>query len=268
MKQSSIHKSFFALTVIICVLSSCEWGSKRKVPKGKNIICVVDFSDSKNATDRLQFYMNVIKDDIIQGLDSHDKISVIPIDKASITNSSDILLKDLSTINFEPELASPMEEEQMTKDNLKKFKITLSTEFVESFNNAINRRNKSNHGTDIFGALEVVKEKLKTGDDNYLIMLSDMMNYSSTLIMEPENRGFNSSTLEKILNTVPNFEMPNITAIVLTAEQVEVSPEHFKLVKTFWTKYFEKNKIKLYDYNSASVSKLIEMMALPVIEYK
>ena len=93
-----------------------------------------------------------------------------------------------------------------------------------------------------------------------------MMNWSSVLNMEPGNSGFNSKTIDGILNDVPNYELPNTTALVLTAEQVEVSPAHFQLVETFWTKYFFKNHIKLYDYNSASVSKLNEMMALPVSE--
>jgi len=266
MKRSYFFKSIITLTAIIFLLSSCKWGSKREVPKGKNIICVVDFSDSKNASERLQFYMNVIKDNIIPRLGLYDKITVMPIDKASITNSSDILLKDISTMNFEPEQASPMEEEQITKDNLKKYKDTLATSFAQIFQTAIVNRNKSNHGTDIFGALEVVKGKLKTRDVNYLIILSDMMNWTSTLNMEPSNKEFNSSTMENILEKVPNYEMPGTTALVLTAEQVEVSPEHFKLVQSFWSKYFEKNHIKLYDYNSASISKLNELMALEINE--
>lgn len=259
-------KSFIALTAIVCLLSSCKWGQERPASRGKNIICVVDFSDSKNAAERLQFYMNVIKDNIIPNLGLYDKITVIPIDKASITNSSDILLIDLSAKTFVPDMASPMEEEQITKDNLNKYKDTLQTEFAQSFQAAINGRNKSNHGTDIFGALEVVKGKLKTTDDNYVIMLSDMMNWSSTLKMEPDNAAFNSSTMDDILSKAPNYEMPNATVLVLTAEQVEISSEHYKLVQSFWIKYFSKNQIKLFDYNSASVSKMNELMALPVAE--
>lgn len=266
MKHLTILKYFIILTTIVFLLYSCKWGSKRELPKGKNFICVVDFSDSKNALERLQFYMNVIKDNIIPKLGIYDKISVIPIDNASLTNSSDIILEDLSTNNFEPEMASPMEEEQLTKENLRKYKESLSLRFVQNFQNVINQRNKSNQGTDIFGALEVVKGKLKVADDNYLIILSDMMNYNSTLNMEPDNKGFDRSALDDILAKISNNEMPNTIALVLTGEQVEATPEHFKLVKTFWTKYFEKNRIKLYDYNSASVSKLNEMMALPITD--
>ncbi|MBK6632897.1 MAG: hypothetical protein IPG38_00020 [Chitinophagaceae bacterium] len=72
--------------------------------------------------------------------------------------------------------------------------------------------------------------------------------------------------MSDFLDKVPNYEMLNATALILTAEQVEVTPEHFKLVQTFWTKYFTKNQIKLFDYNSASLSKLNELMTLPITE--
>jgi hypothetical protein len=264
MRQLYLLKPIIALIVFTFLLSSCKWGAKREAPKGKNIICVVDFSHSKNAVERLQFYKTVIQDNIIPKLGLNDKIAVIPIDKASITNSSDILLKDLSTKNFEPDMASNMELDQITNANLNKYKDTLQIEFASNFQIALEKRDKSNQGTDIFGALEVVKGKLKTRDDNYLIMLSDMMNWSSTLIMEPSNNGFNSKMIDNILSKLPNNDMPNTTVLVLTGEQVEVTPEHFKLVQTFWEKYFNKNNIKIYDYNSASLFKLNEIMNLVV----
>jgi hypothetical protein len=264
MKKSLSIKIFFGFIVLLISFSSCSWFHKKQLPRGKNIICVVDFSDSKNSSERLQFYMHVIKDNIIPKLGLNDKITVIPIDMASITNSSDILLKDMSVIDFEPEMASPMELEQITNDNFKKYKDTLAISFEKNFHLAITNRNKTNNGTDIFGALEVVKGKLKTRDDNYIILLSDMMNWSSTLIMEPSNRNFNNSTMETYLKRVPNVQMPMTTVLVITGEQVEVSPIHYKLIQNFWTKYFENNQIKLYDYNSASDSKLNELMLLEV----
>ena len=145
MRQSYIIKSIIAFTAILFLFSSC--GDKSE-PKGKNIICLVDFSDSKNAAERLQFYMTVIKDNIIPKLSYTDKITVIPIDRASITNSSDILLADLSTKDFEPDAASPMEEEQITKDNLKKFTDSLATSFAQTFQAAIDNRNKTSDQPD------------------------------------------------------------------------------------------------------------------------
>jgi hypothetical protein len=267
MRKSSNLNFFIAFIAVTCLLSSCKWGSNRAKPRGKNIVCAVDFSDSKNASERLQFYMNVIKDNIIPKLGLNDKITVIPIDEATRTDCYDILLKDLSTMDFEPEQASAMEQEQITQNNLKNYKDTLVVSFVQNFQVAIKNRNKSSHGTDIFGALEIIKNsKLKPNDDNYLIFLSDMMNWDDVIKMEPDNKDFNSNTLEKNLGKIPNYDMPKVTSLVLTAEQVEVSPEHFSLVDSFWRKYFSRNHVTLYDYNSASVSKLNELMALPVSE--
>jgi hypothetical protein len=270
MKYTLKFSLFTAVTAVVFMLYSCNgshrWGTKPPKPTGKNIVCVVDFSDSKNATERMQFYMHVIKNNIIPTLGQYDKITVIPIDKTSITNSSDILLKDLSSKEFVPENASPVEEDELTASNLKKYIDTLQTEFEKNFQLAITSRSKDNHGTDIFGALSVVQIKFKDTKDNYLIMLSDMMNWSNTLKMEPADGVLTNGTLSNCLTKIPNYEMPNTTALVLTAEQVEVSPEHFQLVKSFWTKYFEKNKIQLFDYNSASIAKLNEMMAIKVVQ--
>lgn len=268
MKNTQTLNFFSAVATAVLLLCSCngshKWGTKPPKPTGKNIVCVVDFSDSKNAAERLQFYMDVIKDNIIPTLGQYDKITVIPIDKTSITNSSDILLKDLSVKEFVPENASPVEENELTETNLKKYRDTLQTEFVKNFQTAMTNRSKDNHGTDIFGALSVVKTKFQDTKDNYLIMLSDMMNWSNTLKMQPTDGVLTNSTLENCLSKVPNYEMPNTTALVLTAEQVEVTPEYFQLVASFWTKYLQKNQIKLFDYNSASVAKLNELMAVPL----
>ena len=260
-KSNNIIAITFLFTAI-ALMTSCKWGQKREEPKGKNIICLIDFSDAKNANERLMFYMTAIKDNIIPKLGLYDKVTVLPIDKASVTNSSDIFLANLSEKNFEPEMASPMEEDQIIQDNLKKYKDTLSITFEQSFQTAINTRNKTSLGTDIFGALEVAKSKLNSRDDNYIILFSDMMNCSNILKMEPQDKGFNASTLKSSLTKAPNVDLANTTIIVLTGEQVDVSADHYNLVKSFWTKYFETNNSKLYDYNSASLTKLKEVMSL------
>jgi hypothetical protein len=169
MNKSTNILAITLLIATIALMTSCKCGQKREEPKGKNIVCLIDFSDAKNANERLLFYMTSIKENIIPKLGLNDKLTVLPIDRASVTNSSDIFLANLSQKNFEPEMASPMEEEQIIQDNLKKYKDTLSVKFEESFQTAINNRNKSSLGTDIFGALEVAKNKLSSSDENYIL---------------------------------------------------------------------------------------------------
>ena len=263
LKTNTMNKptNIFAIILLFAILSSltsCKWWPKREEPIGKNIICLVDFSDAKNTNERLMFYMQAIRDNVIPKLGMYDKITVLPIDRASVTNSSDIFICNLSQQNFEPELANAMEEEQIVQDNLIKYKDTLTIAFEQSFQAAINSRHNTSLGTDIFGAFEVAKDKLSARDDNYILLFSDMMNWTNTLKMEPQNQSFNISNLESLLTSVPNIELFNATVIVLTGEQVDVSADHFNLVKLFWTRYLETNNAELYDYNSASLTKLNE----------
>jgi hypothetical protein len=262
MKKSTNLFAIILLLVSFIFLISCKWGQKREAPMGKNIICLIDFSDANNANERLMFFMTAIKENIIPQLGLYDKVTILPIDRASVTNSSDIFLANLSDKNFEPEIASPMEEDQIIEDNLKKYKDTLLINFEQSFQTAKNNRNKSSIGTDIFGALDIAKSKLSARDDNYIILFSDMMNWTNTLKMEPQDKDFNTSTLESLLSKAPNVDLSNATIIVLTGEQIGVSADHYNLVKSFWTKYFGTNNTKLYDYNSASLTKLKEVMNL------
>lgn len=264
MKRLNILKSLVTIAIIVVTLSSCRFVSEKSELKGRNFICVVDFSSSKNSAERQEFYMNVIKNNIIRNLTMTDRITVIPIDKASVTNSSEILIADLSAKDFTPEMASPMEEDDLTKKNFKNYKDSLAIIFETSFKNAIADRTKQSQGTDLLGALENVKGYTKPVYDNYVIFLSDMMNYTSFLNMEPSNTNFTNASVDEILKKLPGIEMPNTTALVLTANQVDVSAQHFSLVNSFWAKYFSKNNIKLYDYSSASVSKLDELMTLPL----
>lgn len=258
MRLISLTKIIICFLAVLISLSSCN----SKESGRRSIVCLVDFSDSKDATERLQFYMTAIRDNVIPKLSYTDKITVIPIDKASITNASDILLADLAKHDFEPESASPMEEEQITKDNLKKYTDSLAAVFARNFQSAIEGRNKTSHGTDIFGALEVTKTKLAESDNNIVFLFSDMMNYSGVIKMEPGNSQFGSNTIEAVLKKVAAVHLPNTVALVLTADQSYIPQEHFKLVQSFWTKYFENNGIKLYDYSSASLSKLNELMSM------
>ena len=87
-----------------------------------------------------------------------------------------------------------------------------------------------------------------------------MMNWSNSLKMEPNNVNFNYKTLDAQLEKIQKIDFENSKIIIITGEQIEVSSDHFKLVKTFWTKYFFLNNCNLIDYNPASLTKLDELI--------
>lgn len=229
-------------------------------PRRRNIVCLVDFSSSKNGDSRQQFYKKVIEDNILKNLAMTDRITILPLDAASITGSEEILVKDLSGEDFTPDMAPPMEEEKITAENFEKYKQQLISEFTLAFDRTAENRKSRNQGTDIFGLLSGLQNYLKPEADNHVIFLSDMMNYSKALNMEPSNKDFNDSNIEKAVNEVPQVNLKNTEILVLTGDQPDLPPAHFDLVQHFWTKYFEQNGARLTDFSSAAVSRLNAMM--------
>lgn len=246
-----------ALLLAVFSLVSCV----RQKPAGTKVICLVDLSDSGNAMQRKEFYRNIIRDRVIPSLGMHDALIVIPIDNASVTNSAAIFRSDLSGQKFEPEFTSPMEVDNIIQKKLKEFKEGLQTEFEKAYSETLEKRSSYGKATDLFGALEQVARELDKKNRNVVIFLSDMMNYSPQLKMEPGNSSFNRNSLENAVKNAPARSLPGATALVLTGELSDISTDHFNLVKSFWSGYFDKNSIVLYDYSSTSTTKLDELLA-------
>lgn len=267
MKQLKSTIALFILLVWVILLFGCkiieigkEVVSTGKEDKGRNIICVIDFSSSQNDVARQLFYKNVIKNNVIKNLAQNDQIKVVPLDKASVTNSEVIFAEDLSKYEVEPDNAPPLQVDKIIEDNVNKLKNDISANFEKAYSNASESRKSRNQGTDIFGILNTLKSHFKSEEDNYVVFLSDMMNYSESLNMEPSNPNFTSAKINGLLKSVPKMHLQNSTILVLTGDQPNLSSAHFELVRSFWTKYFEQNGGKLYDYSSATVTKLDEMI--------
>lgn len=70
--------------------------------------------------------------------------------------------------------------------------------------------------------------------NSFIIILSDMMNWSDRLKMEPGSSQFTEKSLPAALKNVPAVEMPNAKVLVLTAAiPSNVTQKHFELVKSF-----------------------------------
>lgn len=255
------HKlNFFCLSALLLLITFSLSSCIKQTPTGTKVICLVDLSESGNTMQRKEFYRNIIRDTVIPSLGLHDALIVIPIDNASVTNSASIFQCDLSKKEFEPEFASPMEVENLIQKNLKQYKSGLKSEFETSYSQALEKRASYGKATDLFGAIEQASKMLDSKNRNVVIFLSDMMNYSSQLKMEPGNSSFNRSSLDNAVKKAPKHSLPGSTAIVLTGELSDTSTDHFNLVKSFWSSYFEQNSITLYDYSSTSTLKLEELL--------
>jgi len=250
--------SFLTASCMVLVLSlgACI----KQEPSGMNVICLVDLSDSGEALQRKTFYMKIIRDVVIPKLGLHDAITVIPIDDASVTNSAAIFRADLSSQDFEPEFASPMEVDSLVQKKMREYKAELASDFETSYRQVLEKRASYGNATDLFGAIEQGGKLCDKKKRNVIIFFSDMMNYTDALKMEPGNSSFNNNSLEDALKRAPVHSLPGSIALVLTGELSDISTDHFRLVNSFWSSYFKRNGIALYDYSSTSTQKLEELL--------
>lgn len=231
-------------------------------PKAKvrNLICVIDFSSSKNADQRQKFYAQAIKEQIVNNLGPHDKLTILPLDKSSVTNSVEILSEDFNAQKIVPEYGGPKDIKEKTEKNLQEQRSRVQEKFDQAFSKASEARKAESGGTDIIGLLKVLRTHIKPEDKNYIVFFSDMMNYSTELKMEKEGPDFNLKSLDSLVSKATAIDLKGVTVLVLTGDQPDIPRPHFELVQQFWTKYFEKNGASLFDYSSATTSKLNDLM--------
>lgn len=229
------------------------------IVKQKNIICLIDFSETPEYESRMEHLRGVVNNSIISKIGYNTKLTVLPIDKASVSSSKEILCGlTLDQFDYIPEMTAAADEEKIATENLKKATDSLKTLFNQNFSDALKYRkeNKLDKGTDIIGALDQSKRYISNDGENLVIILSDMMNWTDNLKMEQGN--FSSNSIETALKKSAPISLGNTKIFVYTGSTSYISGEHYKTVQGFWTKYFNQNNVSLIDYSSGAVSKLEE----------
>lgn len=261
MKKISSTLSLIAFAFVVTILvSSC---GKEKVHK--NIICYVDFSENPNRDKRVADYAEVINNSIIKNMSFNDRIVILPIDNGTITNNIELLDKSLKKqFDYIPDGTSPLDEDRVAQENLDKDIKAMTDEFNASITKALTDRAKLTKGTDILGALDGIGTYSQDGQKNIVVLLSDMMNWSSNLKMEQGS--FTASMVDKKLAELPTLEGQKAIVLVYTGDITNISNDHYNTVKGFWKKYFDKNNFSFdkNNYNSTGKSKLEEIIKTPI----
>ena len=215
--------------------------------KQVSVICLVDFSNSIPET-TVKDYKDVIKTNIFRNLSFKDKILILPIDKGSKTSSVEIFSLDFEKYNFEKELASPTQKEQVEKRGLELFKDSILIKFDSLFNLASQNRQQYNSGTDVIGALSECNKYLTEKSQNIIILFSDMIQETEKINLPQYTANVE---LDKLIEKTDAVKLTlNSDLIVLTGEQPGLSAKQYDLTKYFWTKYFQKCNLNLLDYSS------------------
>ena len=142
-------------------------------------------------------------------------------------------------------------------------KKAISDFFNTSIARAKVERANLTKGTDITGALKDVSKYYQDGQENIIILLSDMMNWSGNLKMEEGS--FTSEMIDNKLAELPTIDGSKANVIVHTGDITNISSKHFSIVNDFWKKYFDKNGFILFDYSSGAKSKLEERIKIPTV---
>ncbi len=260
-KQKLIMKNkstFLPLIAMALLISSCNSSCTKKVVH-KNIICYIDFSVNPNWDARINYYGDVINNSIIKNMSYNDRIVILPIDNGTTTNSQEILNNSLKKqFDYIPDGISPLDEDRVAEENLEKDKKAFCDAFNTNISSAKISRANLTKGTDITGALQDVSKYYQEGQENIIVLLSDMMNWSGNLKMEEGS--FTAELIDKKLAELSSIEGKNVKVIVHTGDITNISSKHFSIVNEFWKKYFEKNNFVLYDYSSGGKAKMEELL--------
>jgi len=255
------YKSSFTILIFaITAATFCFTFTSCTKEKKKAIVCLIDFSETPEWNSRMEMLKQVTINSIISKISFNTSLVILPLDKASASGSEELLSgRTLNEFDYIPDMTAPPDEDRVSQENLQKTKDSLKQEFSQLFDKALQSRVGLQKGTDIFGALEQAKRYLPEGGQNIIILLSDMMNWSNDLKMEPGN--FNTASIEQALKKVPAANLSNAKILIYTGQTGYLPADHFKTVQQFWEKYFSQNNIQLVDYSSGAITKLEETVA-------
>lgn len=236
----------------LALLSACNNGSG---PQDKNLVVFLDLSNSITENVK-EWYIQTISDKICAQLGKYDKLTIMPMDGASQTAA-----KAMLTINMEDKRkewiaitgVNTNETDRLRKEAAKKF-IEENMEMLKSKMQGVaqERQYAANH-TDILGALHTMDNLYNDKYANHLIILSDMENYSNSLKMH------NGDNTEKWLSAVAAEKFTNINKCIIhiyTGEQMNMDPNYYQNIKTFWSTYLKQQGVRTFNYFSAETKTL------------
>jgi len=246
MKNKQFIRYCWLTALLIIIPCAC-----RKAAVHKNIICFIDFSNEPLFPGRVNYYAGIAATEIIAQMSYGDRIVILPVDNGTLTNSGELI--DFTFKNegdYIPDGTSPLDEDGVAEKNLNSDKKHFIAMLNRSVASALIERRNLKEGTDILSALSSAAKYEQNGQDNRLVFLSDMMNWSADLKMEPGH--FSSAMIDAKLAAMPNINGKHVEVLVHTGDETGISNAHFMAVNQFWVRYFKANNFDLTDYSSTS----------------
>jgi hypothetical protein len=217
----------------------------------RNIVVLIDLSSSRNSSVQ-QWYIWVIKAVIFPSLKKDDHITIIPVDRNSLTASKEILSIDFSKFHYGNEY-NGLQGDQVENKNHQDSIRAITARLDPSFAATVRERIDFQKGTDIFNALKGSKRYLVPNSRNILILLCDMQQYTDKNTMNFEDHLNQQADVEKFLQKSDSIDLVKAKIIVLTGHSSNISAKKFGALRSFWEGFFAKSNCELLDYSSESV---------------
>jgi hypothetical protein len=269
-------RKLFKIVLLVWLFGvySCE-NMNELVIKNKNIICLIDYSNSIN-DQTIENYNKCISL-ILKSMGPKDRLNVYPIDAASSTNRVAIISENYASANkytgttfkldlpdsINPPFKRDNENDIVSAKNIKK-RINGYLEWVlplipKRMDSIKSIRTIYGHKSDIFSALyevgysgfdliekdkhsDITKSMLTAStDENHLIIFSDMVQESD--IVDFNKKNLSKKDNEDIIQLLrdeemlPNLEQAKIT-IYMNNNSGHIDAKRIRKVRSFWSYYF------------------------------
>lgn len=274
---------------LLILLSSCK-DIEGLVTRNKNIICLIDYS---NSIDRqtIQNYNDGISL-ILKNMGPNDKLNVYPIDAASSSNRIAIISENYATANkytgttfkldlpdsISPPFRRAQENDFVSAKNMRKRiygyldrVLPLIPARLDSIKKV---RSKYGQKSDIFSALYEVGfsgfdliEKGSESDgnslmtatvnENHIVIFSDMIQESEIIDFNRQalNKEDNNKIIEKLRTEemLPNLEQAKIT-VFMNNNSNSINSRKIRKTRNFWNHYFGLKELNVRDGKAHFIS--------------
>lgn len=256
----------------------------------KNIICLVDFSQSVS-TQMTEAYIDVIKNNVIASLWQFDEITILPIDEGAKKTPTKIIEEDISKITFSKHTDGFTHAHDSTARRLRAYTRNLATRTEFRIREEKSKRKILGSSTDILSAIEQARQvfefsadlengwqrikrflsgKSKTQSVNILLIFSDMIQESDAIdFNKPKDRpeGCPPQELNAIIQELKiRHKLPTLNGCeVIVFGRTGLNNIQVDNNEAFWITYFQKAEANLnaYGYDTRKNISTLLSQSLP-----
>jgi len=210
--------SVFSIVIAIVLASNISLSQSTQVRK--NIICLVDFSESIRP-EMSETFIRVIRENVIAHLSQYDQLTILPIDEAAKKIPTKIVEEDISRIAFSKHTDGFTHASDSISKRLSSYLQQFSIEAEYRIREEKSRRMTLSSLTDILSAIQQARQIIENPDQTESTWQQVKRFFSGKHRLQPENILIVFSDMIQESNQI-NFNLPKNKPIGCSPEQISV----------------------------------------------